>query len=103
MFEEESKLKQYSDLSTKEEFFKEWERVDNRLMTYLESDNNNTKENLTRTIHVNIAPDVEFDTTIEDLFMHTSHHSMYHRSTIGALIRLNNFPPLPQSTWSFTK
>ena len=103
MFDEESKLKKYGELKTKEDFFKEWERVDNRLIRYLETNDNNTKQNLERTIHVNFTPDVEFDTTVEDLFMHISHHSMYHRSTLGALIRINNFPPLPNSTWSFTK
>lgn len=101
MLAEKSTLKKYADLTTKEEFFKEWERVDNRLLTYVEK--NNSKENLKRTFHVKFTPETEFDTTVEDLLMHISHHSMYHRSTLGVLIRINNFPPLPHSTWSFAK
>lgn len=98
---QEELLQSYEELKSPRDFFTEWEKVDKRLIEYVEQ--NNSKENLTRTIHVQFSPEEEFDTTVEDLLMHISHHSMYHRSTLGALIRIHGLDPLPHSTWAFAK
>ena len=92
-------LKPYTELKNCDEFYTEWRRVDVRLQDYLA----NKKEAIdySRKIHVSFGPDEEFNTSVEELLMHISHHSFYHRGMVGALVRMHNLPPLPTSNWFF--
>jgi len=55
MHGQEQLLQSYDELKTPTDFFNEWEKVDKRLIEYV--DHNNSKENLTRTIHVQFTPE----------------------------------------------
>ena len=92
-------LKDYFDLNTEKEFFDEWIKVDKRFIGFTET--NTEKVNYKKEINVIFAPGEELMMTIDNIIMHMSHHSFYHRGTLGAVIRMNNLPPLPNSTWSF--
>ncbi|MFW9929041.1 MAG: DinB family protein [Candidatus Thorarchaeota archaeon] len=90
-------LKNYNDLTTKKEFYDEWTKADKRLVDYFEKSENNIDHK--KKIRMVFGSGKEWFITIKDILMHLSHHAFYHRGVLGAVIRINNLPPLPSSNW----
>ena len=92
-------LKDYKDITSVAEFYEEWKKVDERLIKYLEE--NDGKINYKLIVHIVFEPGNEADIRIEDILMHISHHSFYHRGQLATIVRNTNLEPLPMSNWSF--
>ena len=92
---EQFKVKKLADLSSKEEFFDEWSKVDSRFVEYCQTH----KIGYEKIINIITLDGDEFKMTVEDILLHISHHSFLHRGHLGTIIRINNLKPLPGLDW----
>lgn len=90
-------LKNYADLLTEEQFFEEWTKADQRLLKYFK-ENKNTIDH-SKKISLKFGSGKEWLVSIDDIFMHMSHHTFYHRGALGTAVRMLKLSPLPPSNW----
>ena len=91
-------LSDYSKDLNDDSFFNEWIKVDKRFLDY--ANNLSNKVNFEDLIFFRNRSGESFQIPLQDILMHISHHSFYHRGQIATLIRINNFNPLPDLDWS---
>lgn len=88
-------IKRLSNLTTNQDFFNEWLKIDTRFVEYCQTHD----LNYDKIIDVKTLSGEEFKLSVEDILLHMSHHSFLHRGHLGTIIRINNFPPLPGPDW----
>ena len=88
-------MKSYKELITKQEFYDEWIKIDQRFLTLAKE----TVFDYTKVLHVTTSSGDQFTVKVEDALLHLSHHSFQHRGNLGSIIRLQNLEPLPGLDW----